>query len=82
MYENNDIQPWPVDMNYANEQHRFSQVARQWNLVKPNGEKWKSLKKELIELDMTMEPTMNIYAACRDLSKARNNINKRYRPLI
>ena len=73
MYENNDIQPWPVDMNYSNEQHRFGQVARQWNLVKPNGEKWESLKKELIELDMTMDPTMTIYAAGRDVSRARND---------
>ena len=73
MYENNDIQPWPVDMNYANEQHRFGQVARQWNLVKPNGEKWESLKEELIDLDMTMDPTMTIYAAGRDVSRARND---------
>ena len=33
MYENNDIQPWPVDMNYSNEQHRFGQVARQVSQV-------------------------------------------------
>ena len=36
MYENNDIQSWPMDMNYNNEQHRFGQVARQWKMVKPN----------------------------------------------
>ncbi|MBC8346183.1 MAG: amidohydrolase family protein [Candidatus Marinimicrobia bacterium] len=72
MYENHDIQPWPVDMNYSDEQHRFGQVARQWSLVNPNGEKWESLKKELLALDMTMDPTMNIYAAGRDVMKARN----------
>jgi len=72
MYENNDVQPWPVDMNYSNEQHRFGQVARQWSLVKPNGKKWESLKEELIQLDFTMDPTMTIYAAGRDVSKARN----------
>ena len=42
MYERNDIQPWPVDMNYNDEQHRFGQVARQSSLVKPNGEKWEA----------------------------------------
>jgi hypothetical protein len=72
MYENNDVQPWPVDMNYSNEQHRFGQVARQWSLVKPNGEKWEALKKELIELDLTLDPTMTIYAAGRNVMYARN----------
>tara|TARA_Y100000590_G_scaffold15958_5_gene19320 strand:+ start:7226 stop:8824 length:1599 start_codon:yes stop_codon:yes gene_type:complete len=72
MYESNDIQPWPVDMNYNDEQHRFGQVARQWSLVKPNGEKWEALKNELIELDLTMDPTMTIYAAGRDVMQARN----------
>ena len=72
MYEENDIQPYPVNMNYNNEQDRFSQVAHQWKLVKPNGKKWESLKKELIALDMTMDPTMNIYAAGRNVMYARN----------
>ena len=72
MYEENDIQPYPVNMNYNNEQDRFSQVAHQWKLVKPNSEKWESLKKELIALDMTMDPTMNIYAAGRNVMYARN----------
>ena len=72
MYENNDVQPWPVDMNYSNEQHRFGQVARQWNLVNPNGEKWEELKKELLSLDFTLDPTMTIYSAGRDVMRARN----------
>ena len=72
MYEKNDVQPYPVDMNYNNEQDRFGQVARQWSLVEPNGEKWESLKEELLELDLTMDPTMNIYAAGRNVMYARN----------
>ena len=72
MYEETDVQTYPIDMNYNNEQHRFGQVARQWKLVKPNGEKWESLKKELIELDLTMDPTMTIYAAGRNVMFARN----------
>ena len=47
MYEHNSIQPWPVDMNYNDEQNRFGQVARQWTLVKPHGEKWNALLKRL-----------------------------------
>ncbi len=72
MYEENDVQPYPVDMNYNNEQDRFGQVAHQWKLVKTNGKKWESLKTELIDLDLTMDPTMNIYAAGRNVMYARN----------
>lgn len=71
MYENNDVQPWPADMNYNNEQHRFGQVARQWSLVKPQGKKWNALLDEFLELDVTLDPTMTIYAASRDVMRAR-----------
>ncbi len=72
MYEASDIQPWPVDMNYNDEQHRFGQVARQWNMVKPGGEKWNALMDELLELNYFLNPTMTIYSAGRDLMRARN----------
>ena len=72
MYEKHDVQPWPDDMNYNDEQHRFGQVARQWKLVKPRGKKWKHLLKEFKELDVTLDPTMTIYSAGRDVMRARN----------
>ena len=72
MYETNDVQPWPVNMNYNDEQHRFGQVARQWNLVNPRGEKWNALLNEFLALDLTLDPTMTIYAAGRDVMHARN----------
>ncbi len=72
MYESNDVQPWPVNMNYNDEQHRFGQVARQWNLVKPRGDKWNALLNEFLALDLTLDPTMTIYAAGRDVMHARN----------
>ncbi|MBA6154664.1 amidohydrolase family protein [Gelidibacter maritimus] len=72
MYENNDVQPWPIDINYGDEQHRFGQVARQWNLVKPGGEKWNALLDEFLELDFYINPTMTIYSAGRDVMAARN----------
>jgi imidazolonepropionase-like amidohydrolase len=67
MYDSNSVQPWPVDMNYQNEQHRFAQVARQWNLVTPRGEKWKALLKNFKERDVTLDPTMVAYLTGRDL---------------
>jgi imidazolonepropionase-like amidohydrolase len=69
MYEDADVQPWPADMNYNNEQDRFSQVARQWSLVKPRSEKWNALLKELRELDVTLDPTMTAYLTGRDVTK-------------
>ena len=67
MYENNSVQPWPVTMNYNNEQDRFSQVARQWSLVKPGGEKWNALLQKFKERDVTLDPTMVAYLTGRDM---------------
>jgi imidazolonepropionase-like amidohydrolase len=72
MYESNDVQPWPADMNYNDEQDRFGQVARQWSLVKPHGEKWNALLKELKELDVTLDPTMTAYLTGRDVVRRMN----------
>ena len=67
MYERNSIQPWPVDMNYNDEQNRFGQVARQWTLVQPHGDKWNAFLKRLKERDVTLDPTMVAYLTGRDL---------------
>ena len=73
LYDDHDVQPWPADMNYNNEQHRFGQVARQWNLVYPPGsDEWNALLAELLELDVTLDPTMTAYLASRDVMRARN----------
>jgi hypothetical protein len=69
MYDRHDVQPWPADLNYNDEQHRFGQVARQWNLVTPHGEKWNALLEEFRALDVTLDPTMTIYVAGRDLAR-------------
>ena len=72
MYDSNSVQPWPADMNYSNEQHRFAQVARQWNLVTPRGDKWKQLLKNFRERDVTLDPTMVAYLTSRDLMHFMN----------
>jgi imidazolonepropionase-like amidohydrolase len=69
MYEGADVQPWPVEMNYNDEQFRFGQVARQWSLVKPGSEKWNTLLEELRERDVTLDPTMVAYLTGRDVAK-------------
>jgi imidazolonepropionase-like amidohydrolase len=72
MYENTDVQPYPDTYNYNDEQWRFGQVARQWNLVKPQGEKWNAFLKALKANNTTLDPTMTTYMSGRDLMKRRN----------
>jgi imidazolonepropionase-like amidohydrolase len=67
MYDNASVQTWPVDINYNNEQDRFAQVARQWNMVTPRGEKWNGFLKRLRERDVTLDPTMVAYLTGRDM---------------
>lgn len=73
MYKDLDVQPWPVEMNYMDEQFRFGQVARQWKYIHPRGsEEWNALLDEFLELDYFINPTMTIYSAGRDVMAARN----------
>ncbi len=73
MYEDHDVQPWPVEMNYMDEQFRFGQVARQWNLIAgPGSDSWNELLAEFKQLDFYINPTMTIYSAGRDVMRARN----------
>lgn len=72
MYDDHDVQPYPYDHNYQNEQNRFGQVARQWDkIVEPGGEEWNELIDKFLEHDLTMDPTMTIYEASRDVMRAR-----------
>jgi imidazolonepropionase-like amidohydrolase len=71
MYENADVQPYPENYNYSDEQWRFGQVARQWSLVKPKGEKWNAFLKALKANNTTLDPTMTTYMSGRDLMKRR-----------
>lgn len=72
MYDSNSVQPWPVDYNYNDEQDRFGQVARQWSLVTPRGEKWKAFLKRLKDRDVTLDPTMVAYLTGRDMMHHMN----------
>jgi imidazolonepropionase-like amidohydrolase len=62
-----------VNYNYNDEADRFGQVARLWDKIHPPGsEQWKALVAEFVKLGTTLDPTMTIYAAGRDLMRARN----------
>ncbi len=66
------VQPWPVDMNYNDEQFRFAQVARLWDKIHPPGSpEWKAYLQEHLELGTVFDPTFSIYSASRDVMRAR-----------
>ena len=72
LYDDHDVQPWPADMNYNDEQDRFSQVARQWNLISPQGsDEWNALIDHFLERNVFLDPTMTAYLAGRDVMAAR-----------
>ncbi len=72
LYKDHDVQPWPPEMNYADEQFRFGQVARQWNLIHERGSpEWKAFLGELLALDVTLDPTMTAYQSSWDVEAQR-----------
>jgi hypothetical protein len=72
LLEDYTIQPWPADHNHQDEQHRFGQVARLWDRIHPPGsDEWNALIREFRELNFILDPTMTIYAASRDVMRAR-----------
>jgi imidazolonepropionase-like amidohydrolase len=73
LYDGHDVQPWPPGHNHSDEQDRFAQVARQWNLVHSRGsEPWKALLAEFKAHDVVLDPTMTAYLASRDVMARRN----------
>lgn len=73
LYKDEDIQHWPAEFNYNDEQHRFSQVAYQWNKIHPRGSKpWQDLIDEFLKHKLILDPTMTAYLAGRDLMRERN----------
>ena len=73
LFEDRVIQDYPADYNYSNEQHRFGEAGRLWKqAAAPGSEKWNAVRDELIGLDFTINPTLSIYEASRDLMREMN----------
>jgi imidazolonepropionase-like amidohydrolase len=73
MFEDQVIQNYPVNYNYSDEQHRFGQAGRLWQqAAAPGSEKWNAVRDELIGLNFTLNPTLTIYEASRDLMREMN----------
>lgn len=72
LYDGHAIQPWPPGYNNFDEQQRFGQVARQWNLVHgPGSKEWRALLEELKSRKVILDPTMTAYLASRDVMRRR-----------
>jgi imidazolonepropionase-like amidohydrolase len=73
LFEDRVIQDYPPDYNYANEQHRFGEAGRLWlQAAAPGSDRWNAVRDELIGLDFTINPTLTIYEASRDLMREMN----------
>jgi imidazolonepropionase-like amidohydrolase len=67
------IQEFPVGYDYNNEQDRFGDIARIWNQTyEPGSPQWMEYLEHQKANKVTFDPTFNIYAASRDLMRARN----------
>ena len=72
LFNDKTVQNYPLDYNYQNEQHRFSEAGKLWAQASPPySEHWNKVMDELISLNFTIDPTFNIYEASRDLHRAR-----------
>ena len=66
------VQPWPINQNNSDEQHRFGQVARLWDKIHAQGSpEWKAYLEEHLKLGTTFDPTLTIYSAGRDVMRMR-----------
>lgn len=73
LFVDRTIQDYPADYNYADEQHRFGEAGRLWQQAAPPGsERWVAVRDELVALDFTLNPTLTIYEASRDLMREMN----------
>ena len=73
LFDDRTVQDYPADYNYNNEQDRFREAGRLWRqAAEPGSAHWTAVMDSLLALDFTLNPTLNIYDASRDLMRARN----------
>jgi hypothetical protein len=80
LFTSRTVQDYPPGYNYNDEQNRFGEAGRLWKqAAAPGSEKWNAVIDELIKLKFTIDPTLTIYEASRDLMRAmRAEWHERY----
>jgi hypothetical protein len=72
LFDDRIVQHYPAAYNYNDEADRFGQAGRLWQqAARAGSEKYEAVIKELLGLDFTLDPTLTIYLASRDLMRAR-----------
>lgn len=72
LFDDRTVQDFPTDYNYNNEYDRFGQAGRLWKQAAPQGsDRWNAVMGEMLDLGFTIDPTMTIYEASRDVMRAR-----------
>lgn len=70
MFVDRQIQDYPLDYNYNNEQHRFGEAGRLWKqTAAPGSAKWNEVMVTLLERDFALSPTFTAYQASRDFMR-------------
>lgn len=72
LFDARTVQDYPLDYNFLDESHRFGQAGRLWKqAAAPGSPRWNQVMEELLAADFTLDPTLTIYEASRDLMRAR-----------
>lgn len=72
LFEGQTLQNYPLDYNYADEQHRFENAGKLWaQAAKPGSEHWDYVMSTLLERDFSIVPTFSIYLSSRDWMRSR-----------
>jgi hypothetical protein len=73
LFAGRTVQDYPADYNYFDEQRRFLEAGRLWaQAAEPGSAHYEAVIGELLGLGLVIDPTFNIYAAARDVMRARN----------
>lgn len=68
------VQDFSTSYNFNDEQYRFGEVADIWDKTfEPGSDEWKAYLELQKKNHVVFDPTMTIYAASRDLTRARND---------
>lgn len=70
MFEDRQIQHYPADYIYHNEQDRFGEAGRLWQqAAKPGSDKWNEVMQTLLDRDFALSPTFTAYLTSRDFMR-------------
>lgn len=70
MFENQQIQRYPSDYIYNDEQNRFAEAGRLWQqAAKPGSTRWNEVMDTLLARDFALSPTFTAYIATRDVMR-------------